>query len=127
MFDERLQYGNGLFHGTRALDYLGKEHFPFAEQLSYMVHTVHEGLLDDGDGRPILCDSFGKVGGEVGGYAFDERLLQALGYRQVVPVVPAIGFFCLRLFPMFGGKFGELFGGVGTSVQNHIFDKSECP
>ena len=66
-----------LLHGAGSLDHLREEHTAFAEELTYTLHTGHEGTFDDGYSRWIYGKRLGEVSPECIAGALDEGVLEA--------------------------------------------------
>ena len=88
--DERLQDGYCLLHGAGGLHYLRQEHLALAEELSHLVHAVHERSFDYVYGPGILGKGFAEVFFEVLRQTFAQRVAQTGVQRLLAPRV-----FCL--------------------------------
>ncbi|MNH21119.1 hypothetical protein D3C79_809160 [compost metagenome] len=80
--DERDQVGHGLLHHAGRLDHLRQEHLAGAEQVANHVHAAHQRPFDDFDRARTLLAALLGVFDDVCGDAFDQRMFQALAYRQ---------------------------------------------
>ena len=116
--DERDEFGDGFLHDAGALDDLGQEHAAGAEEVSDDVHAVHEGAFDDVEGAVGGLAGFFYVGLDVGVYAVDEGVLDAVGDGERTPGVVLGG---LAGGAANGVGDGEkTLGGVGTAVEDDV-------
>mmetsp|Transcript_27462 Transcript_27462/g.56288 ORF Transcript_27462/g.56288 Transcript_27462/m.56288 type:complete len:1189 (+) Transcript_27462:341-3907(+) len=53
LLHERSEVCDGLLHHARRLDDLGEEHLASSEEVTDQVHALHEGALDDVQGRRV--------------------------------------------------------------------------
>ena len=118
-FHEGKQIGDGFLHHARALDHLGQEHFPGAEQVAHHAHPGHQRAFDDVQRPAKLLPGFLGVALDVVGHAFYQGVFQPLLDRPLAPCV----FLNFRP-PALLHRFGEgqqPFGGVGAAIQQHVF------
>ena len=122
----RLQVGNqvrhGFLHHARRLDHLRQEHLAGAEQVADLVHAIHEGALDDGQGaihrearrfgvlHDVLVDSL------------DEGVGETLFDGQLAPLEILAAPFPARLPLVFRSQRQQPLRGVGAPGEDHVLD-----
>ena len=91
----RLQDSDRLFHGAGGFHDLGQEHFSFTEELSYAVHSVHEGAFDDFHGTAVDGQSLVQVGIKTVADTFDKGVFEPFIERHQVAWVTLPGLWLL--------------------------------
>jgi len=126
--NDRFQQGNSGLHHTGTLDNLRQEHLAGTKEVSYRVHTLHQGLFDDVNGVGVLRQAFGDIFLQMIGQAPDQRILQPFFHAFVSPNV-------LNRFAIVGGGHlriaqglgigQQCFSRFGSSVQHHVFGQAQ--
>ena len=83
--DERREVGHGALHHAGALDDLGEEHLPAAEEIADAVHAGHERPLDHVQRLRQPLASLLGVGLDIIRDALDERVREPLFHGSRTP------------------------------------------
>ena len=115
-----LEVRHRPLHDARALDDLGQEHLPRAEQVADHVHPGHQGPLDDGQRRAVADAGLLGVGLDVVDDAVHQRVLQALLDGPGPPGLVDHARAAVLAHPL--GQLHEPVGGVGAAVEEDVLD-----
>ena len=121
LFEVRLQVGHRLLHDTRALDHLGQEHFPRAEQIAHHAHAGHERTFDDLQrGLDLATHLLGVFFDKIRD-ALDEGVFQPFFHGQVAPFQLGRVVHLAALGGVNAGRVVQhALRGIGPAVQDQI-------
>src|SRR5690606_26313162 len=124
LLDVRDEMRHGLLHHAGALDDLGQEHLPGAEEVSDHVHSVHERAFDHAQRTRVLLPRLFDVIHHVLDDALHERMLESLLDGLAAPC----GGFRLRLLAAVRVLLGELdepLRSIVAAIQEHVLHALE--
>ena len=119
----RFEVRHRLLHHAGGFHHLRQEHFALAEQIANDVHAVHQRSFNNLDrARGLLASFFGIQLNKLG-YAFHQRVFEALFHVPTAPlrhlgIRRVVGFTAAILL----SKLQQSFGAIVTAVEDHVLN-----